>query len=54
MGFSENTDYGIHGNTDADETIGSFESLGCIRMHNSEVEELFELLPRGGKVIVRN
>jgi len=54
MGFSEDPSYGIHGNTNADDTIGSFESLGCIRMHNSEVEELFELLPRGGKVIVRH
>ncbi len=47
MGFSEKPSYGIHGNTNSDDSIGSFESLGCIRMHNEEVEELFQLLPRG-------
>ena len=47
IGFSEKPSYGVHGNTNSDASIGSFESLGCIRMHNEEVEELFQLLPRG-------
>ncbi|MDP6941491.1 MAG: L,D-transpeptidase [Planctomycetota bacterium] len=52
MGFKEMPSYGIHGNTDAADTIGSFESLGCIRMFNDEVEELFEILPRGGQITI--
>ncbi|MDA0991414.1 MAG: L,D-transpeptidase, partial [Verrucomicrobia bacterium] len=36
--------YGIHGTWD-DSSIGKAESAGCIRMRNSEVEELFDLLP---------
>ena len=54
MGFKEAPSYGIHGNTNAEESIGSFESLGCIRMRNGEVEELFELLTRGVRVTVTN
>lgn len=52
MGFSDPyADYGIHGTTEP-ETIGSQSSAGCIRMHNGEVKELFDLLPRGTKVTV--
>jgi len=36
--------YGIHG-TWNDDSIGLAESAGCIRMRNSEVEELFDLVP---------
>jgi len=36
--------YGIHG-TWEDDSIGKSESAGCIRMHNSDVEELFMLIP---------
>ena len=54
MGFKEMPSYGIHGNTNAADTIGSFESLGCIRMFNDEVEELFEILPRGASVTIRD
>ena len=38
------TGYGIHGTTEPD-TIGSAASLGCIRMRNEEVEELFDFIP---------
>jgi lipoprotein-anchoring transpeptidase ErfK/SrfK len=41
--------YGIHGTTDPN-SIGGYATLGCVRMHNREVEELFELLPVGAMV----
>jgi hypothetical protein len=43
--------YGIHG-TSKPESIGGDESMGCIRMRNEEVEELFEILPRGTIVTI--
>ena len=49
MGFKEKPSYGIHGTSD-EATIGTYETLGCIRMRNTEVEELFEMIPRGGQV----
>ncbi len=52
MGFAEAKDYGIHGNN-CDDQVGAFESAGCVRMINGEVELLFELVPRGGKVEIR-
>lgn len=36
--------YGVHGNN-APYSIGTNISLGCIRMINSDVEELFEIIP---------
>jgi len=36
--------YGIHGSTN-DNGIGKAESAGCVRMRNSDVEELFDLVP---------
>lgn len=54
MGF-ENTPgvmgYGIHG-TDKPASIGLDESMGCVRMRNEDVEELFELTPRGTRVFI--
>jgi lipoprotein-anchoring transpeptidase ErfK/SrfK len=41
----------IHGTSD-DSSIGRYASHGCIRMHNWEVEELFEKVPVGSHVIV--
>lgn len=43
------TDLGIHG-TIAPETIGSFASRGCARMHNAEAEELYDLVVRSTPV----
>jgi len=43
--------YGIHGTWESD-TIGKAESAGCIRMHNKEVEELFNLVPLGTEVTI--
>jgi lipoprotein-anchoring transpeptidase ErfK/SrfK len=41
----------IHG-TSSDSSIGRYASHGCIRMHNWEVEQLYELVPVGTKVII--
>ena len=44
MGFKEKTSYGIHG-TNSESTIGTYETEGCVRMHNSDVRDLFDLVP---------
>ncbi len=44
--------FGIHG-TDEPEKIGQAVSLGCVRMRNEEVEELYILLPSGTPVKVK-
>jgi L,D-transpeptidase catalytic domain len=49
LGFSEKTSYGIHG-TNSETTIGSRESEGCVRMHNQDVVDLFDLVPTGTRV----
>ncbi len=41
--------YGIHG-TNEPASIGKQASHGCVRMHNVDVEELFEVVPVGTKV----
>jgi hypothetical protein len=41
----------IHGTTSPD-SIGRYASHGCIRMHNEQVEELYELVPVGAKVVI--
>jgi hypothetical protein len=54
MGFDDQpgaTGLGIHG-TSHPESIGRDESMGCVRMRNAEVEELFTLLPRGTQVTI--
>lgn len=43
--------YRIHG-TDAPWTIGQAVSKGCIRMHNSDAEDLYRRVPVGTKVTV--
>lgn len=47
MGLSINGGgrYGIHGNNNP-QSIGTDASLGCIRMMNTDVKELFELIPK--------
>ncbi len=44
-------DLGIHG-TIAPDTIGTFASMGCARMHNHDVEELYDLVVRATPVEV--
>lgn len=56
LGFENTKDaqgIGIHG-TNEPESIGKAESLGCIRMRNEEVEELFEFVAIGTTVHVEN
>lgn len=46
------TSLGFHG-TNAPETIGQEVSQGCVRLRNEDVEEMYEILPRGARVTVR-
>jgi lipoprotein-anchoring transpeptidase ErfK/SrfK len=41
----------VHGTTD-DASIGRYASHGCIRMHNSEIEQLYPLVSVGEHVVV--
>ena len=50
MGLNHH-DYGIHG-TNNPAAIGSNVSLGCIRMHNAHVEQLFDAVSIGTPVII--
>ncbi len=50
MGF-DLEGYGLHGTADP-ESIGKYETLGCIRMFNEDVEEIFGLLPVGTPISV--
>ena len=45
--------YGIHGTWEP-ETLGRQSSAGCIRLLNEEVEELYNLLPKGTAVTVED
>jgi lipoprotein-anchoring transpeptidase ErfK/SrfK len=55
IGFDANgTDgrtYGIHG-TNNPQSIGKYITQGCVRMHNHDVETLFEKVPIGTKVLI--
>ncbi len=44
--------YAIHG-TDDPGSIGGDESLGCVRMGKSDVEELYDMVPLGTKVSIK-
>lgn len=50
MGFDV-PGYGIHGTTQP-ESIGQQATAGCVRMLNSDVEQLYDLLPLGTEVII--
>ncbi|MBU1090479.1 MAG: L,D-transpeptidase family protein [Candidatus Omnitrophica bacterium] len=50
MGF-DLAGYGIHGTTEP-EKLGQQVTAGCVRMSNSEVEELYSILPKGTEVLV--
>ena len=45
------TGFRVHGTNEPD-SIGKAASSGCIRMLNEEVEELYDSVPSGAKVIV--
>ena len=44
--------YGIHG-TNRPGSIGYRASAGCFRMHNTDVEELYDIVPNGTIVVVQ-
>lgn len=52
MGFDVDPHYGIHGTIHPD-AIGEHATAGCVRMLNSDVEELFDILPVGTKVTIQ-
>ncbi len=52
LGFNK-PQYGIHG-TIHPELIGQQVSHGCVRMHNEDVEELFDYIPIGTKVTIND
>lgn len=43
--------YGIHGTTDP-QSIGKNVTAGCVRMRNSDVEELYTIVPEGTEVVI--
>ena len=43
---------GVHG-TAFPESVPGRESKGCVRMHNMDVEELYDFMPQGGKVCIQ-
>ncbi|MDD4879043.1 MAG: L,D-transpeptidase family protein [Candidatus Omnitrophica bacterium] len=50
MGLSREG-YGIHGTTDPS-SLGKQATAGCVRMLNSDVEELYGILPEGTEVTI--
>ncbi len=46
------TSFGFHG-TQAPESIGQASSDGCVRFHNRDIEELFQILPEGAPIEIR-
>jgi len=46
------TGFGAHG-TPMPDTIGTMSSAGCIRMLAPDIAELFKILPRGAKVVIK-
>ena len=50
---TQGSTYGIHGNNN-EKSIGKNVSHGCIRMHNREVEWLFDQVPLGTVVLIKN
>ena len=50
MGF-DREGYGIHGTTEP-RSLGKQVTLGCVRMNNEEVKELYDIIPVGAEVTV--
>lgn len=53
MGFDLDPHYGIHG-TIKPELIGQQVTSGCVRLENSQVEELFDMVPVGTVVAIQD
>jgi len=52
MGFEPPySEYGIHGTTDP-KSIGKNITQGCIRMSNSDIEELYAIVPIGSEITI--
>jgi nucleoid-associated protein YgaU len=54
LGFKDKpgvTGFGIHGTWEP-ETVGTMASNGCIRMRNEDVEELFDFVLPGSRVVI--
>lgn len=52
VGDTKGRVYGIHG-TNRPSSIGGHITLGCVRMYNKDVEELYGKLPLGTDVTIR-
>ena len=52
-GQKSDTSYGIHG-TSLPDGVGGAVSLGCVRMRNGDVDELFEILPSQAEVVIQS
>jgi hypothetical protein len=50
---TDGSSYGVHGNN-APYSIGSYISLGCVRMYNKDIVWLYERIPVGTKVEIVN
>jgi lipoprotein-anchoring transpeptidase ErfK/SrfK len=50
LGF-DNKGYGIHGTTEP-QNLGKQVTLGCVRMKNEDVEELYDIIPLGTEVTI--
>lgn len=50
-GSTRGREYGVHG-TNKPESIGSHITLGCVRMYNRDVEELYPKVPLGTQVTI--
>jgi lipoprotein-anchoring transpeptidase ErfK/SrfK len=46
------TGFGAHGTSDS-ASIGTMASRGCIRMRAADIQEVFEVMPRGCQVEIR-
>jgi len=43
--------YGLHGTTDP-KSLGKQVTQGCVRLSNSDVEELYTIVPIGTEVVI--
>jgi lipoprotein-anchoring transpeptidase ErfK/SrfK len=50
---SDGRTYGIHG-TNNEDSIGYYVTQGCVRMENKNVENLFEDIPLGTRLLILN
>lgn len=53
FGHAQFSGFGAHG-TPLKATICTMSSMGCIRMFDENIAELFRILPRGAKVVVQS